>query len=187
MFFNNYKVINNIYSKLLTKQKELFGSTSFGPFLNLPEYKYQSQLFHHFFMRELNQPNPEVLWFQIGIKRRWFSIAEFALITGLRCVSDLDKNMFKTSNDSFMDLYFKDYEKLTKVDLETVFLLSQFKSDEDTVNMVALYFINNYLSSRTRESELVMLMYRCMPVVLLMNIHGDDLYLIGLFTSFKVN
>ena len=74
-----------------SKKKELFGGTSFGPFLNLPEFKYQGHFFHHIFMRELNQPNHEELWFQIGNKHRRFSIAEFALMTGLRCVGDLDK------------------------------------------------------------------------------------------------
>ena len=33
----------------------------------------------------------------------------------------------------------------TTANLEIVFVLSYLKSDEDFVNMVALYFINNYL------------------------------------------
>ena len=63
----------------------------------------------------------------------------------MRCVGELDKSRFKTCDDNFNDQYFKDYEKVSMANLETVFLLSQFKSDEDVVKMVALYFINNYL------------------------------------------
>ena len=94
------------------KQKELFGGTSFGPFLNLPEYKYQSQLFHRLFMRELNQPNPDELWFELANKCRWFSIQEFSLIISLRCIGNLNKSRFKTGDDSFKAHYFKDYEKV---------------------------------------------------------------------------
>ena len=53
LFFNDFKVIKNINSKLSSTQKELFGSISFGPFLNLSEFKCQGQLFHHLFMSEL--------------------------------------------------------------------------------------------------------------------------------------
>ena len=96
MFFNDYRVIKNINSKLSSKQKELFGSTSFGEFLNLPEFKYQGKLFHHLFMRELRQPNQEKMCFLIDNKRRRFGIVEFALMTSLRCIGDLDKNRLKT-------------------------------------------------------------------------------------------
>ena len=130
---------------LSTKQKELFSGASFGPFLNLPKYNYQGQFLHHLFVRELNQPKHEELWFQIGNKCKRFSIAEFALMTALRFVGDLEKNRFKTGDDSFKEYYFKDYEKLTKGDLETIFLLCQFRSNDDAVNMAFLYFINNFL------------------------------------------
>ena len=65
-------------------------------------------------------------------------------MTGFRCVGDLNKSRLKTSGDSFKEYYFKDYEKLTKGDVETAFSLSQFKSDEEAINMIALYFINNF-------------------------------------------
>ena len=84
------------------------------------------------------------MWFLIGNKHRRFGIIEFALMTGLRCIGDLDKNRLKTGDDSFKEYYFKDYEKLSKADLKTVFLLSQYRSDEEAINMVVLYFINNF-------------------------------------------
>ena len=56
----------------------------------------------------------------------------------------LTKIGLKWSDDRFKEHYFKDYEKLTKDDLETTYLLSQFRSDADAVNMTALYFINNF-------------------------------------------
>ena len=81
-------------------------------------------------MRELKQPNHEELSFLIGNKRRRFGIAEFVLMTSLRFIGDLYKSRLKTGEDCFKEYYFKDYEKLSKVNLETIFLLSQFRSDE---------------------------------------------------------
>ena len=113
--------------------------------MKLLEFKYQAQLLHQLFFKELVQPTPEEIWFLIGNKRRRFGIGEFALMTGLSCSGDLDKSQFRTRVDSFKEFYFKDFEKLTKADLETVFLLSQYRTDEEAVNMAALYFINNFL------------------------------------------
>ena len=53
---------------------------------------------------------------EIGNKCRWFNIVEFVLIVGLRCVGDLDKNRFKTGDDSFKDQYVKDYGKFLYYD-----------------------------------------------------------------------
>ena len=61
-------------------------------------------------------------------------------------------------DDSFKVHYFKDYKKLTKSNLKTTFLLNQFSSDEEAVNMVVLYFINNFLFLRIKGSWLMMLM-----------------------------
>ena len=74
LFYNDFKVIKNINSKLSMKEKELFGHTSLGAFLKLPEFKYQAQLLHHIFLKELVQPNPEEMWFLIGNKCRRFGI-----------------------------------------------------------------------------------------------------------------
>ena len=75
-------------------------------------------------------------------------------MTGLRCVGDLNKSRIKTGDDNFKEYYFKDYEKLSKGDLETAFLLSQIRSYEEAVNMAALCFTNNFLFFflRTRGS-----------------------------------
>ena len=63
---------------------------------------------------------------------------------GLSCSGDLDKSQFRTEVDSFKEFYFKDYEKLSKADLEKMFLLSQYRTNEEAVNMAALYFSNNF-------------------------------------------
>ena len=99
-------------------------------------------------MKELVQSNPEEMWFLIGNKRQRFGTNEFALMTGLSCSGDLDKSQFKIGVDSFNEFYFKDFEKLTKAHLETVFLVSQYRIDEEVVNKAALYFINNFLFLR---------------------------------------
>ena len=52
------------------------------------------------------------MWLVIGNNRRKFGITEFALMTGLRCIGDLDKNRLKIGDNRFKEFYFKDYEKL---------------------------------------------------------------------------
>ena len=81
----------------------------------------------------------------IGNKCRRFSIAEFVLIIGLICVGDLYKNRLTTGDDSFRKYYFKDYSKLSKADLETVFFMSQFRNNDEAVSMAVLYLIDNFL------------------------------------------
>ena len=80
-----------------------------------------------------------------GNKCRRFNIAEFGLTTGLICVGDLDKNRLTTWDDSFKEYYFKDYSNLSKVDLETLFLMNQFRNNDKAVSMVVLYLIKNFL------------------------------------------
>ena len=62
------------------------------------------------------------MWFLIGNKHRRFRIAKFVLMTGLRCISDVDNNRLKTSDDSLKEFYFKDSEKLRSI-LRLYFLL----------------------------------------------------------------
>ena len=119
-------MIKNINSKLSAKQKELFVHTSFDPFLKLLDFKYQAQLLHHLFLNDLVQPNPGEMWFLIGNKRQRFGIGKFTLMTGLSYSGDFDKSQIRTGVDRFKEFYFKDYEKLTKANLETVFLMSQY-------------------------------------------------------------
>ena len=96
------------------------------------------------------QPNPEEMWFLIGNKCRRFGISEFALMIGLRCSGDLDKSRSRSGVDSFKEFYFKEYEKLRKADLETVFLVSQNRSYKEAVNMTALYLLIIFCFLRIR-------------------------------------
>ena len=66
-------------------------------------------------------------------------------MTSLSCSADLNKSHIRIGVDSFTKFYFKDYEKLTKADLEMIFLVSQYRTDEKAVNMATSYFINNFL------------------------------------------
>ena len=66
-------------------------------------------------------------------------------MTYLSYSCNLDKSQFRIEVDSFKEFYFKAYEKLSKIDVETMFLVSQYRTDDEAINMAALYFINNFL------------------------------------------
>ncbi|KAF4403462.1 hypothetical protein G4B88_008108 [Cannabis sativa] len=122
IFFPNHEnnVIANINSKLTPSQAKLFRETCFGHFLDMNPIAMQTQLIHSALHREVHQKNPYEMWFIFGSQNFRFSLAEFAVVTGLLCVGDLD-----------MSAYAKKY--------------SDFKLDEYAVKMAVLYFVSNCL------------------------------------------
>lgn len=81
----------------------------------------------------------------LGCKPWRFGIIEFALITRLPCIDDLDKSKFKASDNNFKDKYFKGEAKVTKATFEKLFLAIDFQNDHDAMKFVILYLINNIM------------------------------------------
>ncbi|KAF4351331.1 hypothetical protein F8388_011526 [Cannabis sativa] len=126
IFFPNHEnnVIANINSKLTPSQAKLFRETCFGHFLDMNPIAMQTQLIHSALHREVHQKNPYEM----------FSLAEFAVVTGLLCVGDLD-----------MSAYAKNDQQVKVSVVEERFRYSDFKLDEYAVKMAVLYFVSNCL------------------------------------------
>ncbi|XP_060967718.1 uncharacterized protein LOC133035660 [Cannabis sativa] len=88
---------------------------------------FQSQLVHNALHREVYQKNEKEMWFKFGDENFRFSLAEFAVVSGLLCVGDADL--------------------MTVSAVEHRFMYSDFKSDEYAVKMVVLYLVTNCLIS----------------------------------------
>ncbi|KAF4369675.1 hypothetical protein G4B88_020202 [Cannabis sativa] len=158
IFFPNHEnnVIAIINSKLTPSQAKLFRETCFGHFLDMNPIAMQTQLIHSALHREVHQKNPYEMWFKFGSQNFRFSLAEFAVVTGLLCVGDSDMSGYAKKENAFVDKYFSD-QQVTVSAVEERFRYSDFKLDEYAVKMAVLYFVSNCLfTSPNSKKDLVM-------------------------------
>ncbi|KAF4377256.1 hypothetical protein F8388_012357 [Cannabis sativa] len=135
-------VVKNINSKLTKDQRKLFRGTCFGYFLDSHPVGFQSQLVHNALHREVYQKNEKEMWFKFGDENFRFSLAEFAVVSGLLCVGDADLSKYTHRENAFVDRYFCD-QTVTVSAVEHRFMYIDFKSDEYAVKMAVLYFVTN--------------------------------------------
>ncbi|XP_060965417.1 uncharacterized protein LOC133034364 [Cannabis sativa] len=159
-------VVKNINSKLTKDQRKLFRGTCFGYFLDSHHVGFQSQLVHDALHREVYQKNEKEMWFKFGDENFRFSLAEFAIGSGLLCVGDADLSKYTHRENAFVDRYFCD-QTVTVSAVEHRFMYGDFKSDEYAVKMVVLYLVTNCLISSVYSKKV--------PVEIL-NIIGVDEY-----------
>ena len=68
--------------------------------------KMQPQVLHYLLLREVCQLKSNEIWFAISSFRLRFSIAEFAVVTGLKCVDDFDrKKIGKSLKNKLVDKF----------------------------------------------------------------------------------
>ncbi|KAL2469616.1 Uncharacterized protein Adt_37752 [Abeliophyllum distichum] len=89
-------VILNLNSKMNEAQTGLFGISCFGNFLDLNELHLQHQLIHKMLLMEVKQPKKDKMWFKISRKLIRFSIEEFCVITGVKCIGCDDLSKMKS-------------------------------------------------------------------------------------------
>ncbi|XP_050209875.1 uncharacterized protein LOC126660423 [Mercurialis annua] len=147
-------VISNIKSKLSEQQLLLFSATCFGKFLQMKEYKLQTNLIHGLLMREVKQPSEYELWIKVCGKLLKFGLEEFALVTGLRCYGDSDSGKYSSFQSDWKEKYFSGLKKVNKKSVEECFLLKRWDCNEDAVKLAILYFIELFLYNN-RSKKLV--------------------------------
>ncbi|KAF4363426.1 hypothetical protein F8388_016554 [Cannabis sativa] len=113
--------------KLTPSQAKLFRETCFGHFLDMNPIAMQTQLIHSALHREVHQKNPYEM----------FSLAEFAVVTGLLCVGDSDMSGYAKKENAFVDKYFSDQQVNSQC--------CGGELDEYAVKMAVLYFVSNCL------------------------------------------
>ncbi|XP_047265128.1 uncharacterized protein LOC124897034 [Capsicum annuum] len=128
---------------------DLFETTIFGCYLNIPLSNYIGKITKCLLMLEIEQPNQEEMHVCVKGNILRFSIYEFALITGLKCfgnVEDFKHDDFSPSR--LMRRYFP--QSTNGVDKEALvkrFLKDNFKTIEDALQMAILYFIYSQLNA----------------------------------------
>ncbi|KAL2517660.1 Uncharacterized protein Adt_13907 [Abeliophyllum distichum] len=139
-------VILNLNSKMNEAQKGLFGISCFGNFLDLNELHLQHQLIHKMLLMEVKQPKKDEMWFKISGKLIRFSIEEFCVITGLKCIGCDDLSKMKSGRAFLRQKYFSHLKCIYRKDVEDVFMSMPVNSaDEDVVKIGMLYLITSFL------------------------------------------
>uniref|UniRef100_A0A803Q350 DUF1985 domain-containing protein n=1 Tax=Cannabis sativa TaxID=3483 RepID=A0A803Q350_CANSA len=59
---------------------------------------------------EVHWKNPSEMWFKFGSQNFRFSLAKFAVVTGLLCVGDYDMSAYAKKENAFVDKYFSDQQ-----------------------------------------------------------------------------
>ncbi|XP_060210483.1 uncharacterized protein LOC132637411 [Lycium barbarum] len=147
--YTNVNVISDIRGKQKgAGQMDKFADSIFGKYLRMQHMDVQAQLLRCFMVKELKGSTYECFTFEINGKVLRFSIREFALITGLNCVSDATKFVYdKTEKNRLMD----DYLGGTSDHIKRGQLIEYFNNTdwedkgEDAVKMTILYFINTFV------------------------------------------
>uniref|UniRef100_A0A803PLH1 Ubiquitin-like protease family profile domain-containing protein n=1 Tax=Cannabis sativa TaxID=3483 RepID=A0A803PLH1_CANSA len=153
-FYPNSKVdfIEVIKKKLTSEQLVLFRETCFGHFLDMSTVSMQAQLIHASLYREVHQNNEREIWFRFRNDIVIFSVAEFGLISGLKCTGDMDYSKYANNTNEFAERYFYD-QTVTYGGVESRFLSRNFKDDGFAVKMVVLYFVTNCLLSKGKDKK----------------------------------
>ncbi|KAM6551529.1 hypothetical protein CsatB_001337 [Cannabis sativa] len=153
-FYPNSRVdfIKVIKKKLTSEQLVLFMETCFGHFLGMSTVTMQAQLIHASLYRKVHQNNEREILFRFGNDTVRFSVAEFGLISGLKCTGDRDYSKYVNNTNEFAERYFYD-QTVTYGGVVSRFLSSNFKDDGFAVKMVVLYFVTNSLLSRGEDKK----------------------------------
>ncbi|PHU13834.1 hypothetical protein BC332_15039 [Capsicum chinense] len=128
---------------------DLFETTIFGCYLDIPLSNYIEKITKCLLMLEIEQPNQEKMHVCVKGNILRFSIYEFALMTGLKCfgnVEDFKHDDFSPS--MLMRRYFP--QSTNGVDKEALvkrFLKDNFKTIEDALQMAILYFRYSQLNA----------------------------------------
>lgn len=144
--------ISSLYELLSPKQISEFADSCFGHFLSLPSFVMQYQLIHNLLLRELKQPNPYEIWIGVAGMKLRFGIAEFSMVTGMRCVGSHDKQKYARLSNSFLNTYYKGMKKVTKQNVRDILFNKGWKNDADALKLADMYLLHIiFLSSSSLD------------------------------------
>ncbi|XP_060195253.1 uncharacterized protein LOC132624503 [Lycium barbarum] len=95
--YTNVNVMQDIRGKLTDPQMDMFRNSCFGKYLRMQQLDVQAQIFRCFMVKELRGSTYRCFTFEINGKVLRFGLREFALITGLDCVSDENDFVYDNS------------------------------------------------------------------------------------------
>ncbi|KAK4724657.1 hypothetical protein R3W88_027436 [Solanum pinnatisectum] len=124
----NFDFANEIKKSIKDESIELFKNTIFGPYLNISKCNFQGQITKCLLLLE-------------------FSIKYFAIVTGLKCKGNVKNFSYPQSTPSrLIQRYFPDATiDITKSRLIQRFLIDNWETTQDAVQMAILYFVHTFM------------------------------------------
>ena len=140
-FVNIKETCKNLRNWLSPRQYEsVIGQPCIQHFLKLNTLGWAGQLFHNTLMRLTDHSDDgDALWFQVGDELGRFSINEFGLITGMRCVGST--HLPQMAEPRLIRRYFPTVRGVSRENLELQMSNAKFDNDDDAIKLSLLYVI----------------------------------------------
>ena len=137
---------------------EMFKNTIFEPYLNIPKCNFQGQITKCLLLLlEVQHENKDLLHVRHanGIVLQ-FGIKEFAIVTGLKCKGNVtDFSYPKSTPSQLLQRYFPySTAGITKSRLIQRFVMGNWDTTQDAVQMAILYFINTFILCHLGETSI---------------------------------
>ncbi|XP_075108863.1 uncharacterized protein LOC142180706 [Nicotiana tabacum] len=130
----------------------LFKKTCFGYLLSLPTICMQNQVIHLLMKYELTKSNESYFSVQLKGETLNFGLHEFALITGLRCVTQVtDFGYTPTYVSKIMSSYFPNKLRGEKSYLKQIVITRSWVNDEDAVKLCILYLLEFFICPSDKD------------------------------------
>ncbi|XP_060192551.1 uncharacterized protein LOC132622050 [Lycium barbarum] len=149
--YTNVNVMQDIRGKLTDPQMDMFRNSCFGKYLRMQQLDVQAQIFRCFMVKELRGSTYRCFTFEINGKVLRFGLREFALITGLDCVSDENDFVYDNSKLNRLMVEYFGRNQENQLPVKRHELIECFNKTvwddkgDDAVKMTILYFINTWV------------------------------------------
>ena len=149
--YTNVNVMQDIRGKLTDPQMDMFRNSCFGKYLRMQQLDVQAQIFRCFMVKELRGSTYRCFTFEINGKVLRFGLREFALITGLDCVSDENDFVYDNSKPNRLMVEYFGRNQENQLPVKRHELIECFNKTvwddkgDDAVKMAILYFINTWV------------------------------------------
>ncbi|XP_059309756.1 uncharacterized protein LOC132060869 [Lycium ferocissimum] len=141
--YTNTEVFKQLKDKLTAGQYKLFGDTCFGVFLQMQHCEVQAQMVRCCMVRELTDSSNDVFLMDINGRELRFSIREFALITGLKCIGDEDDfTVNRKRKNRILEQYFGGSKKLPKKAIWLIASWTKIGASMMAMPLRLLYYIS---------------------------------------------
>lgn len=145
---------NWFFTDLIKKVIELFWEIYFGVSLNIPNYKFTDRIIKYILVLELEQDNPNEVHVLVNDNILKFFIFEFAIIIDLN--ASVIQWIFSTQIQRQVywgESIFLKIIVVSRLDLVERFKFCNADNDQDTAQIIILYFIYTFILYQMNDSH----------------------------------
>ncbi|OIT19007.1 hypothetical protein A4A49_59405, partial [Nicotiana attenuata] len=154
----NTDIVSDIKENLTPVQYQQLGNTCSGNFLQMKHCEVQHQLFRCFMALQVEGTPNNVFAIHVNGTSLHFTLKEFALVTGLKCVgNDADFEFSEKVPNRLIETYFGGANLVKKKYLMKYFAEKNWgpDNDVDALKISLLYFIHTFIFSSEKNSTTI--------------------------------